>query len=155
MKFDQYKFLRHQAKEKLFDMNLEEGITYTSESARQLDSLILAYIGDAVYSLYVREHVIACAMKVQVVHNLVTPIISAKGQAHSWEAIEEMLTEDELLVTKRARNSNVHVPKSATVQEYRRSTALEALFGYLYLTNQKERLQKMLQIALSSALEKL
>ena len=155
MKFDRYKFLRDQALQKLKITEMDEMEYFTMEDAAKLDSLILAYIGDAVYSMYVRERVILCSAKVQVVHNLVTAIISAKGQSQSWHFIEPLLTETESMLTKRARNSNSHVPKSSTVQEYRLSTALEALFGYLYITNQMVRLRVLCKIALTGILEKL
>lgn len=94
------------------------------------DSLMLAYIGDGVYTLFIRNRVVETGItKTQILHDVVTSFINAKAQAKVLLALEPSLTEDELLVAKRARNSNVHVPKSASVQEYRMSTAFEALLG--------------------------
>ena len=117
---------------------------------------MLAYIGDAVYSLYIRERMTEAGItKVQVLHNLVTECICAKAQSkvlHAWETTE-YLTEMEKQVAKRARNSNVHVPKSATVQEYRASTAFEAVLGYLYQSGQTERLQILMKDAFHYTLD--
>lgn len=143
MNFKRYQFLRATAIEKLKGTIEHEGNT----TANAEDSLMLAYIGDAVYSLFVRERMTeAGIMKVQVLHNLVTDFICAKAQAkvlQAWDT-EQVLTDVEQQVAKRARNSQVHVPKSATVQEYRASTAFEAVLGYLYRTSQTERLQTLM-----------
>ena len=66
--------------------------------------------------------------------------------------IENTFTEDEQAIARRARNSNVNVPKSSTVQEYRSSTAFEAVLGFLYETRQEERLQDILGQAFSITL---
>lgn len=150
--FKRYQFLRATAIEKLKAIKEHEGIITASAE----DSLMLAYIGDAVYSLFVRERMTeAGIMKVQVLHNLVTDFICAKMQAKVLQAWEEtsILTDIELQVAKRARNSNVHVPKSATVQEYRASTAFEAVLGYLYRTNQQERLHELMAKAFQYTLD--
>ena len=146
MNFKRYQFLRATAIEKLKATTTHEGIV----PAEAEDSLMLAYIGDAVYSLYIRERMTEAGIsKVQVLHNLVTECICAKAQSkvlHSWEE-SDYLTDMEKQVAKRARNSNVHVPKSATVQEYRASTAFEAVLGYLYRSGQNERLQTLMKAA--------
>ncbi|KAF1679166.1 Mini-ribonuclease 3 [Veillonella sp. R32] len=152
MNFKRYQFLRATAIEKLKAIKEHEGNT----TAGAEDSLMLAYIGDAVYSLFVRERMTeAGIMKVQVLHNLVTECICAKAQAKVLQAWDEaqVLTEAEQQVSKRARNSNVHVPKSATVQEYRASTAFEAVLGYLYRTGQTERLEILMAKAFQYTLD--
>ena len=120
------------------------------------DSLMLAYIGDGVYTLFIRNRVVETGItKTQILHDVVTSFINAKAQAKVLLALEPSLTEDELLVAKRARNSNVHVPKSASVQEYRMSTAFEALLGYTYRKGDEERLQTLMQFAFDETLSRM
>lgn len=152
MKFKRYQFLKHTAIEKLKTRNLHEEVTLCEAD----DSLMLAYIGDAVFSLFVRERICSVGItKVQVIHTLVTECICAKMQAKALHYLEEegFLNEVELAVAKRARNSNVNVPKSATVQEYRSSTAFEALIGYLYGSKQSERLDLVMEKAFAFMIE--
>ena len=114
---------------------------------------MLAYIGDAMYSMYVRERVIQMGIpKVQVLHTVVTEFICAKSQAKALLALEDSFTENEQAIAKRGRNSNVNVPKSSTVQEYRSSTAFEAILGFLYETRQMERLESIMDKAFSLTL---
>jgi len=114
---------------------------------------MLAYIGDAVYSMYVRERVVQMNItKVQVLHTIVTEFICAKSQAKALLEIEDTFTEQEQAIARRARNSNVNVPKSSSVQEYRSSTAFEAVLGFLYETRQDERLQDVMKQAFSITL---
>lgn len=115
---------------------------------------MLAYIGDALYSLYVRQCLVGTGIdKVRVLHALVTEFICAKAQSAALLALEPTLTDDELAVAKRARNSHVNVPKSATVQEYRASTAFEAVLGYLSRTGQTARLQEIMRLAFEVTLK--
>ncbi|WP_298706381.1 Mini-ribonuclease 3 [uncultured Veillonella sp.] len=146
MKFKRYQFLKSTAIEKLKTRDLHEGVILGDTD----DSLMLAYIGDAVFSLFVRQHICSVGItKVQVIHTLVTECICAKMQAKALYYLEEegILNEVELSVAKRARNSNVNVPKSATVQEYRSSTAFEAVIGYLYGSKQEARLAIIMETA--------
>ena len=76
----------------------------------------------------------------QILNSLASEIVSARWQSRILFEIRELLNERELKVAKRARNTSTHVPKSATVEDYRESTAFEALLGYLYLSGQKQRL---------------
>lgn len=120
----------------------------------EYDALSLAYIGDGYYSLYVRQRVLQTGItKVRVIHDVVTSIICAKAQARSFLALEEEFTEEEKVVAHRGRNANVHVPKSAEPWEYRYSTALEAVFGYLYSIGRKERLDALCKKAVQYAME--
>ncbi len=124
------------------------------ESILKQDSLALAYVGDAYYSLYVRAMLVDSGVtKVRFTHELVTTIISAKGQAQSFLALEESLLEEELQVANKARNANLSVPKSAEVWEYRLSTCLEAVFGYLYEVGEIERLDALCHQALMHSVE--
>lgn len=152
MKFKRFQELRDKTIERV---NNNETIPIEKFGDLSLyDSLSLAYIGDSVYSMYVREKVIMTGItKVRVIHDVVTKIICAKAQAKAYLELESILTETELNIGRRARNSNVSVPKSAEVWEYRCSTALEALFGYLYLKKEHERLEMLCNIAIKVSLE--
>lgn len=104
----------------------------------------LAYIGDAVFSLYVRRRLLPVSSHVQVLHDLAARMVSAVMQAKAMDALEGELTEDESQIARRGRNTKSTVPKSASVREYRQGTAFEALMGYLYLMDQKERLHELM-----------
>ena len=116
--------------------------------ARQLNSLALAYIGDAVYEIYVRHHLLTKGtVRPNQLHKAATSFVSAKGQAKIVKQMlsDETLTEEEIAVVKRGRNAKSGtVPKNTDVQTYRYATALEALIGYHYLLKQEERLQELI-----------
>lgn len=112
--------------------------------ARQLSPLVLAYVGDAVYELYVRTHLVRQGGKVHDLHKAAVHFVQAKAQAeiiHQWEPF---LTEEEKAVVRRGRNARSSIPRSAAVTDYRYSTGFEALLGYLYLSNREDRLLELL-----------
>ena len=113
---------------------------------RLIHPVELAYIGDAVFSLYVRMRLLPVSSHVQVLHDLASRMVSAVMQAKAMDDLEEagILTEEEAQIARRGRNTKSTVPKSASVREYRQGTAFEALMGYLYLTDRKERLQDLM-----------
>ena len=114
-----------------------------------MDALTLAYIGDACWCFFIRKALIDTGIyNVQILNSLASEIVSARWQSRILFEIRELLNERELKVAKRARNTSSHVPKSATVEEYRESTAFEALLGYLYLSGQKQRLDFILEKSL-------
>lgn len=111
-----------------------------------LPPLALAYIGDAVYELYVRQRLLDQSVKVHNLHRLAIRRVNNNTQSNLLARIEENLTEAELAVAKRGRNTKSgQVPKNADVVTYRRSTGLEALVGYLYLKKDYERLGWILE----------
>lgn len=113
-------------------------------------SLELAYLGDTVYDLYVRSHLVQKGGKVGALHRQAVKLVCAHAQSEAFSHIEEMLTETEMGVARRARNVKQSPPKNADAGEYHRATALEALIGYLYVTGQAQRLQEILAAALPS-----
>lgn len=117
----------------------------TINDAKALSALGLAYIGDCVYELLVREFIIAKGnVPVNRLHKKTVSYVCASGQSAAVEAIIDCLDESETSVYKRGRNANGStVPKNANAQEYRRATGLEALFGFLYLTDQQERIAEL------------
>ena len=115
----------------------------TVEQARMLSPLSLAFVGDAVYTLYARSKVIQHSdAKNGALHTEATKLVKASGQAEIADAILGLLNEEEMGVFKRARNSKTNsVAKNASIGDYKKATGFEALVGFLYLTGQDERLK--------------
>ncbi len=113
----------------------------------------LAFLGDAVYELYVRQMLVETAnMPVNKLHALAVERVRASFQSNAYSVIEEHLTEEEQAIWKRGRNANsVKAPKNADPVEYRRATGLEALFGYLFLQGRRERLEELFDMIMNSA----
>jgi ribonuclease-3 family protein len=116
-----------------------------------LSPLVWAYMGDAVYEQYVREHIIMQKMsKNGALHKKAIKYVSANNQLKILKYIEEFLTEDELEIIKRGRNSNPHShAKNADIVNYKWATGFEALIGYLYLTGNKKRLTQIIDYCFS------
>lgn len=112
------------------------------KEVNQMNMLALAHVGDAVYELLVRGKL--CREKhasVMQLHRLTVEKVRAEAQASAAEKIAPMLTEEERTVYKRGRNTKVHsVPHHADVAQYHAATGLEALFGWLYLQGETERI---------------
>jgi ribonuclease III family protein len=125
---------------------------FKDKDVRQVKPLVLAFIGDGVYEMYVRNHVVTSStVNVNEIHKRTVKFVKAVSQAI---AVKEMMssgfiTEDEERVVKRARNQfNQTIPKSASVVEYKLATGFEALVGYLYYTGNAERLEEVVHYAI-------
>lgn len=115
-------------------------------SAEQYSPLTLAYIGDCVYELYVRTYLIKDANhNVNKLHKSATKYVCCKAQAELYRKIENMLTDAELAVYKRGRNTKSHVPKNSEMKDYRIATGVEALIGHLYIKGENERICELLK----------
>ena len=126
------------------------------EKPSLLAPLVLAYAGDAVYEVFVRNKLIEMHpdMPVYKLHREATKFVRAHAQSNSILAIEENLTPQEEAISKRGRNAkSPTVPKNADVSEYRRATGLEALMGYLYLNGEEDRLREVMEMAFETALD--
>lgn len=130
--------------------NIAQTLGLQGKNPRLISPLTLAYIGDTVYDLYVRTNLVLTSDS--TAHNLhvrATKTVCAKAQAAAAHRIMEELSEDELYIFKRGRNSHMGtVPKHAEMADYRAATGLEALIGYLYLSGQDERLNEIMAKAL-------
>ena len=117
----------------------------TEIQPRQLSPLNLAFIGDCIYEILVREALVCEANRpVNELHRESVKYVSAKAQTEAYAKIKDMLTEEETAQFKRGRNAKVgHSPKSATDAEYHTATGIEALFGYLYLSGKTERIKQL------------
>ena len=112
--------------------------------------LVLAYIGDAVYELFIRTRVVnQGSMQVSKMHKKSAELVKAQTQASLVRSLGEELTPEELAVYKRGRNAKtVTMAKHATMADYRTATGFEALVGYLYLTGRYERLLHLVHMGL-------
>ncbi len=119
---------------------------------KQFNGLTLAYMGDAVYELYIREHVISLGYsKVNDLHKRVIKFTSGNAQALIMHYLLEnnLLSEEEISVYKRGRNSHVHTKRvNMNIQDYLDATGFEALIGYLYLAGNTSRILEIVGIAL-------
>ena len=121
--------------------------------ANLLNGLTLAYMGDAYFEILIRQHFINLGYnKVNDLHKLVIKYTSGKSQAefiHHFLA-NDILTEEETQIFKRGRNSHVHTSrKNLDIKTYMDATGFEALIGYLYLKNELNRIEKLIEIIFS------
>lgn len=111
------------------------------KKVNEMAPLTWAYIGDAVFELYIREKLVGTTkLKPHKLHIETIKYVKAQAQAEILKNIEEMLTEEEKEIVRRTRNTkNHHLPKNANVNEYMYATAFEGLIGYLYLSRTKRK----------------
>lgn len=121
------------------------------QDIRTYSPLTLAYIGDGVYELVIRTVIVGKGnCPVNKLHRKSSSLVKASAQAELIHSIMEELTEEEKIVYKRGRNAKSYTTaKNATMTDYRTATGLEALVGYLYLTEQTERLLTLIKTGLS------
>jgi len=121
---------------------------------RQKNILALAYYGDAVYEALVREYLLEHINSTPaVLHQITTLVVCAHAQYEALSLIEEILTEEEQDIVKRGRNSSkATVPKSSQPKYYRAATALEALFGYLAMIEDRGRVIQLFKVIANNQL---
>ena len=126
-------------------LTLRENPPMEKERARLLNSLQLAHVGDTVWELLVRSHMLYRGYNVRHMHKEAIARVNAGAQAKALSRILSLLTEEEADVVRRGRNAHTHhaAPKNQDAVDYHQATALEALVGYLYLTGQEERLLEL------------
>lgn len=112
------------------------------------NSLSLAYVGDAVYELLVREYLLESGLAVNgSMHKRAKDFVSAHAQSELLEKLSDILTDDEKAVVRRGRNAKSHShPKNADLSEYHTATGFEALWGYLYLSGDNGRITELFNI---------
>lgn len=113
-----------------------------------MSPLTWAYVGDAVYELYIRTHLTNISnVKPHKLHLESIKYVKAGAQAEMLNKLEDILTDEEKEIVRRGRNQeNHHLPKNVSTAEYSKSTAFEALIGYLYLAKEEGRLEEILNI---------
>ena len=117
------------------------------QDPKLLNPLSLAYMGDAVLEIFVRHHLIQkSGGKPHKLHQMAKKYVSAKAQAKVLQELQEELNEEERWFIKRGRNTKSGtVPKNTDIMEYRMSSGFECMLGYLYLTNQQQRLEEIIE----------
>lgn len=119
---------------------------FPQKDPKELPSLALAYIGDALFELQIRLYLLdKGSVKVNDLHRKASQLVKASSQANFLHRLDTMLNDEEKAVAKRGRNAKSgHVPRNAEVVDYRLSTGFEALLGYLYLSRQEERIGEIM-----------
>ena len=114
-----------------------------------LNGLTLAYLGDAVLEVQTRKRLLSLGITdLKTLNKSALSYVRAVDQSAAMDRLLPHLSEDEEAIFKRGRNSHgVSAPKSATVVQYRRATGMEALFGWLYLKGENERIEALFEIA--------
>lgn len=115
---------------------------------KERSPLVLAFIGDSVLELLVRER-LACTTRMNIsgLHKESVKLVSAKGQYFALSALEDVLTEKEKEMVRRGKNANKSsVPKNASSVEYSASNGLETLLGWLYLSKENKRIEQLFEI---------
>lgn len=115
-------------------------------NAALCDGMTLAYLGDCVMELYVRERLVRAGItRAGELNSRAHEIVCATSQAKAFHKIEGMLTEEELDYFRRGRNSgHLNAPRSATISEYRTATGFESVLGYLHLSQKTDRIKEIL-----------
>lgn len=129
----------------MFDLDLMD-----EKDARNLNPQVLAFVGDGVYSLYIRHKIVMTEkLTGKELHARVTNFVKASGQSNFINKLLPLLSDEELSVFKRARNhKTLSQSKNADIVDYKRATGLEALLGYLYLSGKSDRLNEILKISI-------
>jgi ribonuclease-3 family protein len=129
----------------MLNSNIIGGGLPDETALRLMSPVTLAFIGDAVFGLLVREHLILQGIsKAGTLHKQAVTYVKAGAQAIAAERLQPMLAQEERDIYRRGRNANTtHVPKNANPADYRHATGLEALFGYLYLAGNHDRLREI------------
>ena len=130
-------------------------MTFGLDEIKSVDSLVLAHIGDAYFSLFARTKLLTSGyINVNNLHKMSAEIVSANSQKDAYFAIEDRLTEEETEIFKRGRNAKSHAKKNTKISTYHISTGFEALLGFLYLAKNFDRLNEICETAFESITEK-
>ncbi|MBE9158950.1 ribonuclease III [Nodosilinea sp. LEGE 06152] len=121
--------------QRLLQFRAHGSLSLSPEQARALSPVALAYIGDAVYELFVRSAFLQPPKRIQAFHQQVVNQVRAEQQAYQVQRLMPLLTEVEQDLLRRGRNASSRGPKRVDSQIYQQATGFEALVGYLYLTN--------------------
>lgn len=116
-----------------------------------MPSLSLAFVGDSIYELLVREYLCKSHTgRVGQMNKIKVDLVCCRAQAEAAKALQNVLTDEEQGVFRRGRNVNVNsTPKNASLSDYHAATGLEALFGYLYLSGREDRCRQLFEIIVS------
>ena len=131
-------------------MKLLPEIAFPDGVPQNASVLALAHVGDAVFELLARTMCLAAGeLTSNNLHKATVSLVAAPAQARCAKRLEMHLTETELAILKRGRNAHSRsIPKGASIEEYHLSTALEALFGHLYIEGKTERLAELFRLGM-------
>lgn len=133
---------------------LFQAVPLTEAQLQQISPTALAYVGDAVYELYVRSRYLLPPKRSQTYHCLVVAQVRAEAQADHLRSVTPYLNNTELEIVRRGRNAAINRSKRVDPEIYQQATSLETLMGYLYLTNFQRLLQLLQKLDLDLNLEK-
>ena len=135
--------------------NFKELFELENTDIRTYSPLTLAYIGDAIYELVIRTILVEKGnTQVNKLHQRASKLVKASAQSAIIEKLKPYLTDEEMGVFKRGRNAkSFTMAKNASMSDYRRATGFEALMGYLYLTEQWERMLELIKIGITEGEE--
>ena len=118
---------------------------------KEVSSLALAYLGDAVLEIHIRDYVIRMGKtKIDQLHRSAVRFVNAKAQSKVYDSIQGMLNEDELVIIRKGRNAKKNIPKNVEMVDYRKSTGVEALLGYLFLKGDNDRIDELVNYIIST-----
>ena len=129
-----------------------EGIPKPAGDISEMQILNLAYIGDAVFEVMVRTHIIRHTKSAaNELHKAAKGYVAARAQSEMYKALSDKLSDGEMALMRRGRNAkSCTKAKNASVNDYRHATGMEALFGYLYLKNEISRLTEIFEICIET-----
>ena len=129
---------------------MEQEMIKSEMELNTISPLVWAYVGDSVYELYIRTHLVnTTKLRPHRLHIETIEYVRAKAQSNILNKLKNQLTESEMEIVRRTRNTeNHHLPKNAEIEDYKYATALEGLIGYLYLNGNQTRLQEILKLCL-------
>lgn len=129
---------------------MEHNVQSKKVDIRQYSPLALAYMGDCIFDLCVREYLLRQDnMPANKLHQKSKAMVNATSQSKMYKELIEIVTEEEKAILKRGRNANSNTrAKNSTMIDYKNATGLEALFGYLYLKGEQDRINELFKICL-------
>lgn len=129
-------------------LQIKKAFACKEADVRSFSPLTLAYIGDAVYDLIIRTVVVERGNRsANLLHRKTIQYVNAGAQAAMIEALLEELTQEEEAVYKRGRNAKSHTAaKNASIEDYRKATGMEALIGYLYVSDRFDRILELIRL---------
>lgn len=123
------------------------------EQVQRMSPASLAYVGDAVYELYIRTFYLTPPKRLQEYHNRVVAQVRAEAQAHYLRSLQPHLTDAEQEILRRGRNAASRRPRRIALEIYQQATSLETLIGYLYLTDPQRLTDLLAQLPLEAVTE--
>lgn len=140
--------------EKNLTVSMKQLLDLKGTSPRQLSPLVLAYIGDSIYDLVIKTYILDKKgnMPVNKMNRLASQLVKAETQSKLIGFIEPALNDTEEAIYKRGRNAKSYTSaKNATINDYRRATGFEALMGYLYLSEEFDRMIELIAMAIEQS----